>query len=36
MAYHTIIEFMKNQTQTFNIDQKDVGLADIDPERDLL
>ena len=36
MAYHTIIEFMKNQTQVFNIDQKDVGLADIEPERDLL
>ena len=36
MAYHTVIEFMKNQTEVFNIDQKDVGLADIEPERDLL
>jgi hypothetical protein len=36
MAYHTIIEFMKNQTKIFNIDQKDVGLAGIEPERDLL
>jgi len=36
MAYHTVIEFMKNQTEAFNIDQKDIGLADIEPERDLL
>ena len=36
MAYHTVIEFMKNQTEVFNIDQEDVGLADIEPERDLL
>jgi hypothetical protein len=36
MAYHTVIEFMKNQTEIFNIDQNDIGLADIEPERDLL
>lgn len=36
MAYHIIIEFMKNQTEVFNIDQEDIGLADIEPERDLL
>jgi hypothetical protein len=36
MAYHTVIEFMKNQTEVFNIDQADVGLADIESERDLL
>lgn len=36
MAYHTVIEFMKNQTGVFNIDQEDIGLADIEPERDLL
>jgi len=36
MAYHTVIEFMKNQAEVFNIDQEDVGLADIEPERDLL
>ena len=36
MAYHTVIEFMKNQTEIFNIDQADIGLADIEPERDLL
>jgi hypothetical protein len=36
MAYHTVIEFMKNQTEVFDIDQKDIGLADIEPETDLL
>lgn len=36
MAYHTVIEFMKNQTEIFNINQEDIGLADIEPERDLL
>lgn len=36
MAYHAVIEFMKNQTEVFNINQKDIGLADIEPERDLL
>ncbi len=36
MAYHTVIEFMKNQTEVFKIDQEDIGLADIEPERDLL
>ncbi len=36
MAYHTVIEFMKNQAEVFNIDQEDIGLADIEPERDLL
>jgi hypothetical protein len=36
MAYHTVVEFMKNQTEAFNINQEDVGLADIKPERDLL
>lgn len=36
MAYHTVIEFMKNQTEIFNIDQEDIGLADIEPERDLI
>lgn len=35
-AYHTVIEFMKNETLAFNIDQEEIGLADIDPERDLM
>ena len=36
MAYHTVIEFMKNQTGVFDINQQDIGLADVEPERDLL
>jgi hypothetical protein len=36
MAYHTVIEFMKNQAWVYNIDQEEIGLADIEPERDLL
>lgn len=36
MAYHTVIEFTKNQTEVFDIDQRDIGLSDIEPERDLL
>lgn len=36
MAYHTVISFMKNQARAFNIDEKEIGLADIDPEQDLL
>ncbi len=36
MAYHTVIEFMKNQTEIFNINQEDIGLSDIESERDLL
>ena len=36
MAYHTVISFMKNQAWAFNIDQKEIGLADIEPERDLI
>jgi hypothetical protein len=36
MAYHTVIEFMKNQACVFKIDQKEIGLSDIEPERDLL
>ena len=27
MAYHTVIEFMKNQTEIFDIAQEEVGLA---------
>jgi hypothetical protein len=36
MAYHQVIAVMKNQTPVFDIDEKDIGLDDIDPERDLL
>ncbi len=36
MAYHSVISLMKNQALAFNIDEKDIGLADIEPERDLI
>lgn len=36
MAYHTVISLLKNQTMAFNIDEESIGLADIEPERDLL
>ncbi|MCB1071639.1 MAG: hypothetical protein KDK96_00905 [Chlamydiia bacterium] len=36
MAYHEVIATMKNQAPIFHIDEKDIGLSDIDPERDLL
>jgi len=36
MAYCSIFLLLKNQASIFNIDQEEVGLADIEPERDLL
>jgi hypothetical protein len=36
MAYHAVISLMKNQARAFDIDQKEIGLTDIEPERDLL
>ena len=36
MAYHQMIATMKNQAPIFHIDEKDIGLSDIEPERDLL
>ena len=36
MAYHDVISLMKQQAITYEIDQKEIGLADIEPERDLL
>ena len=36
MAYHQVIAVMKNQAPFFDLKQKDIGLADIDPERDLI
>ncbi len=36
MAYHTVISLMKNQAFVFNIDGREIGLADIEPERDLV
>ena len=36
MALHRVISLMKNQAFAFNIDEKEILLADIEPERDLL
>lgn len=36
MAYHEVIAIMKNQAPFFDIEQKDIKLDDIEPEKDLL
>ena len=36
MAYCTAISTLKNQAPFFDLTQEDIGLADIDPERDLV
>ena len=36
MAYHSVISLMKHQAFLFNMDEKEFGLADIDPDADLL
>lgn len=36
MAYHEVISLMKQQADAFEINQKDIGLYDIDPELELL
>ena len=36
MAYHQVIALMKNQAPFFDLSQEDIGLADIEPEKDLL
>lgn len=36
MAYCSVFSLLKHQASVFNIDEKDLGLADIDPEVDLL
>ena len=35
-AYCFAFSLLKNQAEAFNIDQEDIGLADTEPERDLL
>ena len=35
-AYHEAVSIMKNQAPIFDIDEKDISLADIEPERDFL
>ncbi len=36
MAFYEIIDLMKHQADAFTIKQDDIGLADIDADRDLL
>ncbi len=36
MAYHEVIAVMKNQAPFFDLTQEDIGLADIEPEKDLI
>ncbi len=36
MAYYEVLDLMKQQAKAFNIEDKEIGLEDIDPERDLL
>lgn len=36
MAYHSIVSLLKHQAFVLNMDEKEIGLADIEPERDLL
>lgn len=36
MAYCSVFSLLKHQAPAFNIDEKELGLADIDPEVDLL
>lgn len=36
MAMHDVISLMKQQADAFEIDQKLIGLNDIEPESDLL
>jgi hypothetical protein len=36
MAFHEVIDLMKQQADAFNINQNDIGLSDINVEKDLL
>jgi len=36
MAYCSVLSLLKHQAFAFNIDEKELGLDDIDPEVDLL
>lgn len=36
MAYHEVIAIMKNRAPLFKLGQKEIGLANIEPERDLI
>jgi hypothetical protein len=36
MAYHEVISTMKNQALLFDLEQDDISLSDIEPDRDLV
>jgi hypothetical protein len=36
MSYYSVISLMLQQATAFDLAAEDIGLADIDPERDLL
>ena len=36
MAYHSVVSLLKHQVFVLNMDEKELGLADIDPDADLL
>lgn len=36
MAFYEVVDLMKSQADVFDIPQQDIGIADIDPESELL
>lgn len=36
LAYYEVISTMKNQASIFDLEQEDISLSDIEPDRDLL
>lgn len=36
MAYYSVFSLLKHQASVFNIDEKDIGLTEIEPNRDLI
>ncbi len=36
MAYYEVISTMKNQAAIFDLEQEDISLSDIEPDRDLV
>ena len=36
MAYYEVISTMKNQASVFDLEQEDLSLSDIEPDRDLV
>ena len=36
MAFHSVLSILKKEADIFEINQEDIGLANIDPDMDLL